>query len=116
MQQTDLDDFRRRLLEERAELEGMARVGESAAATVKLDQSRVGRLSRMDAMQGQAMSVELGHRRRARLHSIASALGRIESGEFGFCDECGESIGRGRLEFDPAADRCIDCATRAEDG
>jgi DnaK suppressor protein len=114
VEQLDLDHFRRRLLRERAELDQVADTGEAAAATVELDQSRVGRLSRMDAMQGQAVSVEVRARRRARLRRIASALERVESGEYGFCEDCGEPIGRGRLEFDPAADLCIDCATRAE--
>ena len=116
MDQAELDHFRSRLLQEHAELEQVADAGEAAAATVELDQSRVGRLSRMDAMQGQAMSVEVIQRRRARLRRIASALDRIDSEDFGLCEECGEAIGSGRLDVDPAADLCIDCATRAEDG
>jgi DnaK suppressor protein len=106
--------FRQLLLDERAALEQVADTGSEAAATVELDQSRVGRLSRMDAMQGQAMSVEMNHRRRERLRRIAAALERIDSGDFGLCEHCGEAIASGRLEFDPAASLCIDCADREE--
>lgn len=115
MKASEIEQFRKSLLLERAELEQVADTGAQAAATVELDQSRVGRLSRMDAMQGQAMSVEVNNRRRDKLRRIAIALERIESGDFGFCEDCGETIGPGRLEFDPAARLCIDCANRAEE-
>jgi len=42
--------------------------GDQAEQTVELDQARVGRLSRMDAMQAQAMSKETGRRRRQKPH------------------------------------------------
>ena len=45
----------------------------------------------MDALQGQAMSQELGRRRRLELQKIASALARIDSGDFGWCLRCGEA-------------------------
>lgn len=114
METVRIEHFRQLLLDERAALEQLAQTGSEAAATVELDQSRVGRLSRMDAMQGQAMSVEMNNRRRERLRRIAAALERMESGDFGLCEDCGEAIALGRLEFDPAASLCIDCAGRKE--
>ena len=88
--------------------------GEQAEQTVELDQARVGRLSRMDAMQAQAMSKETGRRRRVKLLQIDAALKRIEEEDYGYCQECGEDIAAARLEADPAALFCIGCASARE--
>ncbi len=80
-------------------------------APVELDQQMVGRLSRMDALQVQAMAKETSRRRTAELKRVETALARIEEGEFGHCLECGEEIAVRRLELDPAAPLCIDCAS-----
>lgn len=80
------------------------------SATVELDQSRVGRLSRMDAMQGQAMSQEAQRRREQELRQITAALKRIETGDYGYCVDCDKSIAEARLEIDPATRRCVVCA------
>jgi len=85
--------------------------GGEAERTVELDQSRVGRLSRMDALQAQAMSIETGRRRREKLRLIDSALLRISNGDFGICLECDCPISPGRLEADPIVTLCIDCAS-----
>ncbi|MBT8444490.1 MAG: TraR/DksA family transcriptional regulator [Gammaproteobacteria bacterium] len=97
-----------------AALEGMRDAGDDAAATVELDQTRQGRLSRMDAMQAQAMSLEANRRREQQLARLKSALKRIEAGDYGWCLECGEPIDPRRLEHDPAAPLCIACAEKAE--
>jgi DnaK suppressor protein len=88
--------------------------GDQAEQTVELVQARVGRLSRMDAMQAQAMSKETGRRRRQKLIQIEAALQRIEGDDYGFCQECGEQIAPARLEVDPAVLLCIDCASARE--
>ena len=78
---------------------------------VELDQTSVGRLSRMDALQQQAMAAAQSRRRAARLGALQAALRRIEAGEFGWCEECGEPIAEARLEIDPVATRCVGCAS-----
>ena len=78
--------------------------------TVVLDQQSVGRLSRMDAMQRQAMAQATQRRRNARIARLAAALQRIEEGEFGFCQDCGEDIEAARLELDPTVPTCVSCA------
>ena len=101
----------RALLEARAEeLRGLERMSEAARAPVGLDQQSVGRLSRMDAMQQQAMSQAEGARRRRDLGRIEAALTRLEEGEFGYCLTCGDEIAERRLMLDPAAATCIGCA------
>lgn len=107
--------MRDKLLRLRAELEAAAEAAEGSAAVVELDQSKVGRLSRMDAMQAQAMAKASGQRRDATLRRIGAALKRIDDGEYGFCAECEEPIDPRRLEFDPTVLLCIDCASKFED-
>lgn len=86
---------------------------ESGAARkpVELDQQSVGRLSRMDALQAQAMAAALEVRRRGRRARIVAALHRMDSGDYGYCVECGSFIGLPRLDVDPTAARCRDCKT-----
>lgn len=111
---TDCARFRALLLERRAAIESVAEDGRRAARTVELDQTRVGRLSRMDALQQQAMQLEACRRRDGELARIASALRRIEMGEYGNCLECGDPIAEGRLEVDPAGTLCVGCARKLE--
>jgi DnaK suppressor protein len=87
---------------------------EAGCDTVTLDQSCVGRLSRMDAMQSQAMSQEAQRRRKIELSRLEAALKSMLDGEYGCCEECGEEIAYGRLMLDPAASFCIECAQKNE--
>jgi DnaK suppressor protein len=109
-----LEEIRDRLFRLRDELELAAEAGAMSSQTVELDQSRVGRLSRMDAMQAQAMAQASGRRREKALRDITAALARIDSGDYGYCRSCEEPIAEKRLEFDPAASQCIECASKAE--
>ena len=88
--------------------------GADSARPVELDQSRVGRLSRMDAMQAQAMSQETARRRAILRRRVDAALARIDAGEYGWCARCGEEIAPARLDYDPSAPLCTACAERAE--
>lgn len=90
-------------------------LGDSAESRqpVELDQSKVGRLSRIDALQNQAMAEETARRRRDEIARIDAALKRLEAGDFGYCVRCGEEIGEKRLALDPAIALCIDCASRS---
>lgn len=83
-------------------------------APVELDQTLQGRLSRMDAMQGQAMAQASEARRSQQIARLKATLERLERGEFGECLDCGEAIADARLENDPATTLCIDCAAARE--
>jgi DnaK suppressor protein len=107
-------DMLERLHRLRAKLLAAAATGADASQIVELDQARVGRLSRMDALQAQAMSQASDQRREAMLRKITAAIGRIENDSYGACQSCDEAISRKRLEFDPTALLCIDCASAAE--
>ncbi len=106
--------MRAKLLELREEIESVAATRDESSQIVELDQARVGRLSRMDAMQAQAMSQASGRRQEMMLQKIAAALERIDNENYGLCLACDEIIDRNRLEFDPTAALCIECATKAE--
>lgn len=108
----DVAAMRHRLLAERAALLGMSGAAAASRDPVALDQASVGRLSRMDAMQQQAMALATERRRVAALARIEAALARIDAGEFGWCIRCGEVIAPGRLALDAAAAAaaCVGCA------
>jgi DnaK suppressor protein len=106
--------MRDKLLKRRDELQRLADTGDEAAAVVELDQSKVGRLSRMDAMQAQAMAQATADRRALELRRIQAALERIDADEYGRCQICDEEIPLQRLEIDPTTLYCIRCASEQE--
>ena len=110
----DVDRFKARLIAHRDELAGLAAAGEDYRHSPDIEQARVGRLSRMDAIQSQAVSMQIQGRRNLELQRIEAALTRIEEGEYGYCVSCGEQIEPERLDFDPAAPVCIRCARSAQ--
>lgn len=107
----DRDKLRAVLEARKAELESLADASAADRAPVELDQTSVGRLSRIDAIQVQAMALAAEERRKAELVRVRSALERIDSDEFGYCDVCGDEIAPARLENNPAVTSCIGCAS-----
>lgn len=85
-----------------------------ARETVELQQDSVGRLSRMDAIQQQAMAQATARRRKAEMSRIDAALQRIEDGEWGYCLGCGDEVAEKRLRHDPSVTRCVNCAAGGE--
>ncbi len=100
----------KRLAAKRAELEEASEIAAESRDPVALDQQSVGRLSRMDAMQQQAMNKATEEKRRQELIRIDAAERRLRDDDYGYCDECGEEIPDGRLAIDPMAERCVNCA------
>ena len=94
----------------KAELVALSESADDDRKPVELDQQSVGRLSRMDSLQVQAMAKAADARRAQEIRRIDAALQRLEEGDYGWCVECGESIEVKRLEIDPAAPRCSGCA------
>lgn len=106
-----LDNYAKALREKRAVLEGLSAGTSETRAAVELDQSKVGRLSRMDALQQYAMDSAVEKRRRIDIARINAALKRIDDEDYGYCFKCGEDIPSARLTIDPAATLCRACAT-----
>ncbi|MFV2053041.1 TraR/DksA family transcriptional regulator [Aliiroseovarius sp. YM-037] len=93
-----------------SELADETQRGTEGTKTVMLDQQSVGRLSRMDAIQNQAIAQAAQARREQLKSRIQSALARIEEDEFGYCVECGDEIAPKRLDLDPTTTICVTCA------
>ena len=102
--------FEARIRDRLTEIEAEEAATAQDRKPVELDQQSVGRLSRMDAMQVQAMAAAQSRRRAAERVRLRAALARIAEGEFGYCTECGEAIGDRRLALDPGISLCVDCA------
>ena len=107
-------ELRQELENELARLERTLPTSREAARPVQLDQTCVGRLSRIDAMQNQQMSADLHSRNEARHAQMLDALGRIDAGTYGICDRCAQPIPYGRLIVFPEARRCASCGARGE--
>ena len=110
MPERDDDWYREQLLKRQKELEMLREVSSQARETVELDQSSVGRVSRIDAIQQQAMALATEQNRERDLQRIKSAFVRLDQGEYGYCVSCGEEIAENRLRLDPSVPTCIDCA------
>jgi DnaK suppressor protein len=108
--QEQLDRYRARIVEELESLDAVMESSADERGPVHLDQQAAGRLTRMDAMQRQAMASETQRRRQLRRQGLEQALKRIDEGEFGYCAECGEAIPDGRLNIDPTFHLCVQCA------
>jgi DnaK suppressor protein len=106
----DIEKVRKQLEARKAELTASIENATESAAPVELDQQVQGRLSRMDAIQGQAMAQATIERRRIEIAQIDAAFKRMEQNEFGYCVECGDEIAPKRLELNPAIARCVECA------
>ena len=106
----DLKLAKTRLETRRRELEAQSAETGEARQAVELDQQSVGRLSRMDAMQTQAMAQAQERKRQHDLVRSEMAMRRIEAGDYGYCAECDAEIPDGRLAIDPMAEKCVGCA------
>ena len=101
------DEIKNTLLSKKQELEELLAASADDAAPVELDQTQQGRLSRMEALQQQAMAAETQRRRQRDMQLIDAALKRGDEGEYGYCVNCGEAIEPERLALDPATPFCI---------
>ncbi len=109
-QHQDHQAVRARLLARREELDALDRATAEDHRPIELDQTAVGRVSRMDSLQVQAMSAASQRMREAERIRIEQALKRLDADEYGWCVRCGEEIAPARLEADPALATCIRCA------
>ncbi len=107
-------DFQKTLEARKTEILAARDSQKENVAPKELDQSRVGRLSRMDALQQQAMSKASEQLVLQELGRITTALSRIDSGDYGYCILCDDEIAEKRLRFDASLLTCITCAQEAE--
>ncbi len=110
----DMKYYKKRLEERLEILKHSQKAGKDEKEPIELDQARMGRLTRMDAMQQQAMSRAASHLVDAEIRRIETALKRMETGDYGYCINCEEEIAEGRLKVDPSILTCISCARASE--
>ncbi|MGI9534285.1 MAG: TraR/DksA family transcriptional regulator [Thermodesulfobacteriota bacterium] len=110
----DLKHFRLLLVKIRDDLMEAELSGSNETDTVELDQTKIGRLTRMDALQSQQMALEAQRRRKIQIRRIDAAWQRLENGEFGICSYCEGVIEMERLEFDPTTVFCSECVNNQE--
>lgn len=108
----ELEQIRQELLRLKSELQELEQTSKEAGETVELDQTKVGRLSRMDALQAQQMAKAVARQRQQQFLAIDGALRRIESGDYGYCFVCGNEIGVRRLSIEPTSTRCMECVEK----
>lgn len=104
-----VDELRAELERQLRKLEKSMEVSEEAVRPVELDQTAVGRLSRMDSLMSQGMAKNLQERERVELARIQEAFRRLEDGSYGICSKCGAPIPFGRLMVFPEAPTCQAC-------
>ncbi|MDD3786677.1 MAG: molecular chaperone DnaK [Hydrogenophaga sp.] len=105
----NIEQFRARLqIEQRETVEAIEQAQQSAAP-VELDQSSVGRVSRIDALQQQALALGLLERLTVRKRKVEAALARLDAGTYGMCCACQGDVEPERLNADPAVVFCQEC-------
>ncbi len=114
LQPEKLANYQRALEMRLKEIDAATVEADIAADTVALDQSSVGRLTRMDAMQQQAMAAGMRERLESQRVGLNAALNRIAAGSYGLCCQCAVEMDEERLNSDPAAVFCAECTMERE--
>ena len=113
MDDAQREALRAELLDRRVALEQRLGGSDESTERVEIDsacQSKESQLSRVEAQQGREMARAIRTRWQRELARIDGALQRIEHDEYGDCFVCREPIPLRRLQNDPSATRCVDCA------
>lgn len=107
-----MEHLKDRLAQELQSIRQSIAEARKSSATVVLDQTSVGRLSRMDSLQQQAMAKGLIERLQTRELKVVSALKRFDANVYGLCCQCEDDLPLSDLEKDPTLLFCKNC--RAE--
>jgi DnaK suppressor protein len=107
--------YRDRLLERREGLVGQVQAAEAYSRERDAEATQDPADMAANAYTKELM-MSMSTNDRQLLDSIDAALGRIEEGEYGQCDNCGEAIHEKRLEAVPWAQHCVDCQELNEKG
>ena len=119
MTNTDLTPYRERLFALRARLRGDTTQMEDNA--LNKDRSKTTSMPTDMAELGsgnfdqELTLISLGSENDT-LDQIEAAIGRIENGSYGRCEECGMKIPKPRLDAIPYAAQCVRCASQGEEG
>jgi len=104
-----LEELRAELSAQLRKLERSMRVTDQALKPVELDQTAVGRLSRIDSLQNQGLTRNLHEREQIKLAHVREALRRMDEGTYGRCTACSSTIPFPRLYVFPETPTCAAC-------
>lgn len=104
-----LESFRERLEMERAASEAAMVRSADDLRPIEASGSSIGRVTRIDAIQMQAMSQLSRSQLELRVQMIQNALAAVAEGTYGTCRGCNGPIALRRLEAIPEAPFCIAC-------
>lgn len=106
------EKFRKQLIEKKDEI--IQEAGKTLSDMTDQNTNIPDPNDRATVESGRSFELRIRDRERKLLSKIEAAIQRIEDGEFGYCEECGEAIGEKRLEARPVTTLCIDCKTIQE--
>ena len=113
MRKRDLERFKKLLLERKKNIMDTAEnVREQGLGFEQADLPDEVDLASTEA--GQTLNLRLRDRELVLLKKIDKTLEKIDEGDFGVCESCGEEIGLKRLEARPVTDMCIRCKEEQE--
>ncbi len=112
MNKREMEKFRKILTKQLEELED--KVGEAPEHLNAADNYYPDPTDRASAESDRNFDIRVKDRERKLIIKIKEALQRMEDGEFGICEECGEPIDKKRLEARPVTTLCIDCKIASE--
>jgi DnaK suppressor protein len=112
MDREQLDKFRTQLLQKRDEI--LAEAGKTLSEMTDQTTNIPDPNDRATIESGRSFELRIRDRERKLLAKIEQAIVRLDEGEYGICDGCGEEIGLKRLEARPVTTYCIDCKTLQE--
>ena len=113
MKKKDIDKFKKLLLERKnAIIQSAESARERAMAVEQADLPD--EVDMATSETGQALNLRLRDRELVLLRKIDKTIAKIDEGEFGVCERCGEDISSKRLEARPVAQLCIRCKEEIE--
>jgi len=112
MEKETLEKFKNQLIQKREEI--LNEAGRTLSDMTDQNENVPDPNDRATIESGRSFELRIRDRERKLLSKIEEALERVEEGEFGICDDCGDEIGIKRLEARPVTTLCIDCKTIQE--
>lgn len=112
MKANDLHFFKELLLQQRTEILNKSEAFKSESAIESTGQGDEGDLAASEL--NLSLTLRLQERQTQLLQKIDRALGKIEEGSFGLCEQCEEPLNVNRLKARPVATLCIACKEEQE--
>jgi DnaK suppressor protein len=109
----EVEGFRKALMDMRHKL--LAGISESPLPEALVTQSDIcDIIDQAGDERDRELSLLLSGRDKEKLMAINEALEKVNEGDYGICEECGEKIGPGRLKVIPLARLCVSCQAKFE--